>query len=87
MMIFDFYVGVGLFRVLSLRRSGVLGLYILVDPPGKLPWDGLSNSAVKKLKATMTGSVLFSGLPSELARFYDYVRELEYDKGPEYPLA
>ncbi|KIM89722.1 hypothetical protein PILCRDRAFT_38908, partial [Piloderma croceum F 1598] len=51
---------------------------------GKLPWDGLSNSTVKKLKATMTGSVLFGCLPSELAKFYDYVHGLEYDEDPDY---
>jgi hypothetical protein len=30
----------------------------------------------------MTGSVLFSGLPS--AEFYDYVRGLEYGEDPDY---
>jgi len=32
----------------------------------------------------MTGSVLFSGLPSQFAEFYDYVRGLEYDESPDY---
>lgn len=51
---------------------------------GKVPWEKCSKSVAKKLKATMTGSVLFSGLPSELAEFYDYVRGLKYEEDPDY---
>jgi hypothetical protein len=83
MMIFDFHVGgcLGPSRRDDLESLAYTFLWIL---RGKLPWNSLSNSAAKKLKATMTGSVLFSGLPSELAKFYDYVRGLEYDEDPDY---
>jgi hypothetical protein len=32
----------------------------------------------------MTGSILFSSFPSELAEFYDYVWGLKYNEDPEY---
>ena len=80
---FGFHVGgcSGSSRRDDLESLAYTFLWILRE---KLPWDGLSTSAAKKLKATMTGSVLFSGLPSELAEFYDYVRGLEYDEDPDY---
>lgn len=83
MMRFDFYVRG---RLGPSRRDDLESLaYTLVwILRGKVPWDKYSESAAKKLKATMTGSVLFSGLPSELAEFYDYVRGLEYEEEPDY---
>jgi len=83
MMRFNFHIGdcLGSSHQGNLESLADTFLWILRR---KLPWDSLSNSAVKKLKASMTGSILFSGLPSELAEFYDYVCGLEYDEGPNY---
>jgi serine/threonine protein kinase len=83
MMRLDFHIGgyLGPSRRDDLVSLAYTFLWIL---RAKLPWDHCSKSAAKEMKATMTGSVLFSGLPEEFAEFYDYVRGLEYDEDPDY---
>jgi hypothetical protein len=83
MMRSNLYIGN---RFRSARRDDLesLAYTFLWVLRAKFPWDDHTESMTKKLKATITGSVLFSGLPSQPAEFYDFVRGLEYDESPDY---
>ncbi|KAM3515094.1 hypothetical protein MY11210_001332 [Beauveria gryllotalpidicola] len=68
-----------------------LGYVLIYFANGSLPWQGFKadkdkqkNEKIREKKTAMSAAELCEGLPSEFARYMDYVRSLQYDDKPDY---